>query len=162
MTTLARRHIVVAIACAFVVATTGGLLTELGPWYLALKVPAWKPPDWAFGPIWTIIFALTTWAGLRGWRDAPDSSYQVRLAVLLALNGVFNIVWSVLFFKLYRPDWAFVEVWFLWGSILGLLALFARTSKLTAALMLPYLAWVSTAAYLNYSIIQLNAPFAGR
>ncbi len=162
MTALTRRNGVVAIAAAFVVATAGGLLTELGPWYQALRVPPWKPPDWAFGPIWTTIFGLTTWAGLRGWRDATDASYRTRLVVLLALNGAFNILWSVLFFKLYRPDWAFVEVWFLWASILGLLVLLGRTSRLSGALMVPYLAWVSTAAYLNYSIIQLNGPFAGR
>jgi len=160
--TLSRQNIIAGVAAAFVVATVGGLLTELGPWYQALRVPAWKPPDWAFGPIWTSIFALTTWAGLRGWRDAADSGYRVRLVVLLALNGAFNILWSVLFFKLYRPDWAFVEVWFLWGSILGLLVLLARTSRLSAILMLPYLVWVSTAAYLNYTIIQLNGPFPGR
>ena len=162
MTALTRRNVVVAIAAAFVVATAGGLLTELGPWYQALRVPPWKPPDWAFGPIWTTIFGLTTWAGLRGWRDARDASYRIRLVVLLALNGAFNILWSVLFFKLYRPDWAFVEVWFLWTSILGLLVLLGRTSRLSGALMVPYLAWVSTAAYLNYTIIQLNGPFAGR
>jgi len=162
VTALTRQHVLVAVAAAFVVGTTGGLLTELGPWYLALRVPAWKPPDWAFGPIWTTIFALTTWAGLRGWRDATDSSYRIRLIVLLTLNGGFNILWSVLFFKMYRPDWAFVEVWFLWASVLGLLVLLGRTSRFSALLMAPYLAWVSTAAYLNYSIIQLNGPFAGR
>jgi tryptophan-rich sensory protein len=162
VTALTRRNIVIAVSAAFVVATTGGLLTELGPWYQALRVPAWKPPDWAFGPIWTTIFALTTWAGLRGWRDATDSSYRIRLLVLLALNAASNILWSVLFFKMYRPDWAFVEVWLLWTSVLGLLGLLGRTSRLSAALMVPYLAWVSTAAYLNYSIIELNGPFAGR
>jgi translocator protein len=162
VTALRRRHILVAIAATFVVATIGGLLTELGPWYESLRVPPWKPPDWAFGPIWTTIFALTTWAGLRGWRDAPDAAYRSRLVVLLALNGLFNILWSVLFFKLYRPDWAFVEVWFLWGSVLALLVLLGRTSRMSGLLMVPYLAWVSTAATLNYSIIQLNGPFAGR
>lgn len=162
MTTLTRRNILVGILAATAVATIGGLLTELGPWYQSLKVPAWKPPDWAFGPIWSTIFGLTTWAGLRGWRDAESSGERTRLVALLTINGVANILWSVLFFRLYRPDWAFVEVWVLWASIVALLVHFARRSAFSAALMVPYLAWVSTAAFLNYTIIQLNGPFLGR
>ena len=80
----------------------------------------------------------------------------------MSVNAAANILWSVLFFRLYRPDWAFIEVWLLWTSILALLAHLGRASRLAAALLLPYLAWVSTAAYLNYTIIQLNGPFLGR
>jgi len=159
---LTRRSILVAVVAATLVATIGGLLTELGPWYQSLRVPAWKPPDWAFGPIWSTIFALTTWAGLIGWRDAPDRGYRAWLIAFVSVNAAANILWSVLFFRLYRPDWAFIEVWLLWTSILALLAHLGRASRLAAALLLPYLAWVSTAAYLNYTIIQLNGPFLGR
>jgi len=162
VTTLTRRSIIIAVAAAAAVATAGALLTELGPWYQGLRVPAWKPPDWAFGPIWTTIFALTTWAGLRGWRDAPDHRYRARLVALMGVNGGANIAWSVLFFRLYRPDLAFAEVWVLWASIVALLVHLARTSSLSGILMLPYLAWVSTAACLNYSIMLLNGPFPGR
>jgi tryptophan-rich sensory protein len=162
VTTLTRRSIIVAVAAAVAVATAGALLTELGSWYQGLHVPAWKPPDWAFGPIWTTIFSLTTWAGLRGWRDAPDHRYRASLVALMAVNAASNIAWSVLFFRLYRPDWAFAEVWVLWVSIVALLVHLARTSPLSGILMLPYLAWVSTAACLNYSIILLNGPFPGR
>ena len=65
--------LLVAAVTAVIVAVAGGLLTDIGPWYRALKFPAWKPPDWAFGPIWTTIFTLAAISAAMSWRAAaPD------------------------------------------------------------------------------------------
>jgi tryptophan-rich sensory protein len=146
----------VAAAGWTIVAVAGGLLTDLGPWYRGLKVPAWKPPDWAFGPVWTTIFLLAAIAGALGWRDASPSA-RTGLVALFVVNGVLNIAWSGLFFKLQRPDWALVEVVLLWVSIAALIARLWPINSLAALLLVPYLVWVSLASALTAAIVRLNS-----
>jgi tryptophan-rich sensory protein len=153
------RAVLVAAAAAIAVASIGGTLTDLGPWYQALAKPAWQPPGPAFGAIWTVIFALTAASGVVAWRRASLRSTREWMIGLFALNGFLNILWSLLFFHLRRPDWAFVEVTALWLSIAILIVFLARTSRLASVLLWPYLLWVSTAATLNYEVIRLNPPF---
>jgi tryptophan-rich sensory protein len=144
---------------AVLVAGVGGLLTELGPWYAALQQPPWKPPDLWFGPAWTLIFTLTAVAGARAWLAEPDTAARRRLVAAFGLNGVLNVLWSGLFFKLRRPDWALAEVGLLWLSIVLLIVVSARSDHVAAWLLLPYLAWVAFAAALNLAVVQLNGPF---
>jgi benzodiazapine receptor len=155
-----RRAIIVAVCAAALVAAAGALLTDLGPWYQALRVPPWKPPDWAFGPIWTVIFACTAVAGLRAWQATPALAARARLLALYAVNALLNVAWSVLFFRLHRPDWSLAEVGGLWLSVAALLAVSAPRSRSAALLLVPYLAWVSIAARLNLEIVRLN-PVVG-
>lgn len=124
-----------------------------------LRQPSWNPPDWLFGPAWTLIFALTALAGVFGWRALRERRQRIWLLTLFTINGVFNILWSAVFFRLERPDLAFVDVVLLWLSILALIAFLGRGSRLAAWLLVPYLCWVTFAAALNYSIVQLNPPF---
>ncbi|KQP96565.1 TspO/MBR family protein [Methylobacterium sp. Leaf117] len=149
----------IAAVSAILVALAGGLLTTTGPWYQALRRPAWKPPDWAFGPVWTTIFTLTAISAVLAWN--ADASVPARSALVAAyvVNAVLNIAWSGLFFRLRRPDWAFVEVLFLWLSIAVLILVTVRVSGLAASLLLPYLVWVGIAACLNRAIVRLNGPF---
>ncbi len=149
----------VAGAATTVVAMAGAQLTNLGPWYAALEKPDWQPPDWLFPPAWTVIFILTAIAGVLAWRRAPDGATRVRLIGLFTLNGLLNIAWSALFFYLQRPDFAVVEVVFLWLSVLALIVFTARFAIVASLLLVPYLAWVSFAAALNLTVFQLNAPF---
>jgi benzodiazapine receptor len=153
--------IVVAAIAACAVAAVGGLATQIGPWYRQLRKPSWQPPDWAFAPAWTVIFTLTAWAGVLGWWHAPDGERGVVVAVFAA-NGVLNMLWSFLFFRRRRPDWALLEVVPLWLSIVVLIATLAPLSSLGGWLLVPYLLWVSFAAYLNLTIVRLNRPFAVR
>jgi benzodiazapine receptor len=148
-----------AAAAACVVAALGALSTDLGPWYASLKQPDWKPPDWLFGPVWTVIFALAALAGLRAGLRAPDAASRRRIVLLFVLNGALNVLWSLLFFRAQRPDWALAEVGFLWASILLLMLVLGRHSRGAAVLLLPYLVWVAIAAWLNYAVVQLNGPF---
>lgn len=154
--------ILVAAIAACVVAGVGGLATEIGPWYRQLRKPSWQPPDWAFAPAWTVIFTLTAWAGVLGWQHAPDAAARGTVIAVFALNGLLNMLWSFLFFRIRRPDWALPEVVVLWLSIVGLIATLAGLSALGSWLLVPYLLWVSFAAYLNLTIVRLNRPFAVR
>ena len=150
--------VIVAAGAAIAVATLGALVTDLGPWYEGLRMPAWKPPDWAFGPIWTLIFGCAMLAGLSAWKARPTPSYRGRLLALFAVNALLNVAWSVLFFRVHRPDWAFGEVLLFWLSIAILLIVAGRASMRAAALLVPYLVWVTIAACLNLAIVRLNPP----
>jgi len=151
--------IAVAAGSAILVASVGATMTDIGPWYQGLAKPSWQPPDWLFGPAWTLIFALAALSAATAWRDAPDQASREWMVGLFAINGVLNILWSALFFRLRRPDWALVEVAFLWLSVLALILLLRRYSRLAAWLVSPYLAWVTFAAVLNLAVVRLNAPF---
>jgi tryptophan-rich sensory protein len=144
---------------AIATAGIGGFLTATGEWYQQLRVPAWKPPDWAFGPIWTAILAMATFGAAEGLVAAPDGASWWRLIAALVTNCVFNILWNGLFFSLRRPDWALVEVFALWLSILAVILVLWSISPQAAWLWVPYLAWVSIAAALNWKIVILNRPF---
>ena len=137
----------------------GGLLTDVGPWYLALRKPAWKPPDWLFAPAWTIIFICGGWATVLAWQGAPDAQGRSLVGLLMSANGLLNILWSGLFFKLRRPDWALVEVVALWLSIAAPMVLLAPFSAAVPWLLAPYLVWVSFASVLNLAYVRLNGPF---
>lgn len=149
-----------AAAAGIVVAVAGGLLTETGAWYAGLRKPGWKPPDWAFGPVWTVIIILAVIAAALAWEAADGRPARAAILAALVLNSILNIAWSGFFFKLRRPDWALIEVALLWLSIVLLIVVLGAATALAGWLLVPYLAWVSTAAFLNYRIVQLNKPFA--
>jgi tryptophan-rich sensory protein len=153
------RAVLVAAASALAVAVIGGTMTTIGPWYRGLAKPGWTPPELAFPIVWTVIFALAAASGATGWRSAASRSTREWLIGLFALNGFLNVLWSLLFFRLQRPDWGLIEVGGLWLSIAILIVFLARVSGVASALLAPYLAWVSVAAALNYEVVRLNAPF---
>jgi benzodiazapine receptor len=144
---------------AIIVAVAGGVMTVTGDWYHRLKFPGWKPPDWAFGPIWTAILIMAVIATAYAWVAAPDRGMQSIILMALIINAGLNILWNALFFAMKRPDFALIEVILLWLSILALALLFAQVSTLAALLMLPYLVWVGIASALNLAIVRLNPPF---
>ena len=150
-----------AFALSYASAGIGGALTELGPWYYALRQPDWKPPDAAFGIVWSTIFTLCAISGALAWRAAEGAAQRRRVGLLFGANALLNIVWSALYFKLQRPDWALIEVALLWLSIVALIAGLWRLSRWASALLLPYLVWVSIASMLNLATVQLNGPFGG-
>jgi tryptophan-rich sensory protein len=152
--------IIIAAVITILVLGVGGAMTTVGPWYRNLRKPSWNPPDWLFGPAWTIILGLTAGGGVLGWLRAKTAGEHALIAVLFGVNIVLHMLWSPLFFNLRRPDWALKEVPFLWLSILALIIVLAPLSGLAAGLLVPYLLWVSFAAYLNLVIVRMNAPFA--
>lgn len=151
--------VLVAAIAALVVAALGATITDLGPWYRSLSQPDWAPPDALYAIAWTTIFALAALAGVAAWRATPDPLEAQRLVGLFALNGFLNIAWSLLFFRVQRPDWAVIEVAALGVSVLVLIIVTGRRSRTAALLLLPYLAWVIVAGLLNWEVARLNAPF---
>ena len=145
----------ITAASMVVVAAAGIFATEIGPWYHALAKPSWQPPEWVFGPVWTTIYVLVTFAVGRAWNRMPDEAHAVFLALLL-LNLVLNVLWSFLFFKWRRPLWGLVEVVPLWLSVLSLVVYTAPYDVPATLALLPYLVWVGVAAYLNLTIVRLN------
>lgn len=151
--------VISAALWAIILGAGGGVLTEIGSWYRDLKKPSWQPPDWLFGPAWTIILGLAAWAAVISWNAAPSDAGQLSVIIVYATNFICHVLWSPLFFKYKRPDWALIEVVFLWASVAAMLYVnwgFAVTAGL---MILPYLLWVSFAAVLNAKIVQLNQPF---
>ncbi len=151
---------IVAGVLALGVAVMGGTITDIGPWYHNLAQPRWAPPEAAYGVAWTAIYALTALGAVTAWLATPTSREREGLIGLFALNGFLNILWSLLFFRFHRPDWALIEVVALWLSVLALAVAIWRRSIPGTVLMLPYLLWVTFAGYLNMAIVRLNGPFS--
>ena len=151
--------VIVAVAAALFLTVAGAVLTPIDGWYAALRKPAWNPPNWAFGPAWTIILGLWAWAGVLAWHGASDDAGRTTVLVLFAVNALAHFLWSPLFFRLRRPDWALVEVVVLLMSLVALLVGLRPFSVLASWLIVPYFAWVAFAACLNATIVRLNPSF---
>lgn len=160
MTRAAIFPVIIAGSLALITAVVGGTITVLDGWYYSLQQPEWAPPGYAFGIIWTAVFAMIALAGVLAWQKAPTRRDAEIAIGLFALNGFLNLGWSFVFFRMQRPDLAFYELIALWLSILALIIFLGRFSKAAAALLLPYIVWVSIAGALNWQIVQLNGPFA--
>jgi translocator protein len=146
-----------ALAVCFGVAWVGSQFTtpEIPGWYAGLRKPAWTPPNWLFGPVWTALYLSMAVAAWLVWRGRGFGGARLALALFaaqLALNGL----WSVLFFGLHRTGLAFAEILLLWSAILATTLAFRQVNTAAAALMLPYLAWVSYAAALNFAIWRMS------
>ena len=138
----------------FAAAGVGSLFVP-GQWYESLTKPVWNPPSWLFGPVWTVLYGMMAIAAWLVWKRYGFSGAAVPLAVFVA-QLVLNAGWSWLFFGLQRPDLAFAEIILLWIAILVTIVLFWRLERVAGILLVPYLAWVSFAAVLNFTLWQLN------
>lgn len=126
-------------------------------WYAGLAKPDLAPPNWVFGPVWTTLFFLMGVALYLVWTH-PTARAEDRNKALMLFGGqlLLNVLWSGVFFGLESPGWALLEIFVLWWSILVTIMAFRRVSRTAAWLLVPYILWVSFAAYLNYSIWALN------
>lgn len=128
--------------------------------YASLDLPRWAPPPWVFGPVWTLLYiamAVSAWLVWKenGWRGA-----RAALA-LFCVQLVLNALWSWLFFAWHRGAAAFADIAVLWVLLLVLVATFQRSTRLAAILLVPYLAWVTYAAALNFAVWQRNPSLLG-
>ncbi len=148
----------VAILICFGAAGLGSLFTtpSIGGWYLTLRKPAWTPPNWVFGPVWSLLYLSMAAAAWLVWRKSGMSGARLAL-VLFAVQLLFNVFWSAIFFSAHMPGVAFAEIVLLWLMILATTVSFWPVSQTAGWLMVPYLVWVAFAAALNYSIWRLNA-----
>ena len=134
-----------------VIATT----SEIEGWYKTIDKPSWNPPNYIFGPVWTTLFVMMAIAAWMVWKQDGFKTASRPLKLFAVQLGL-NVAWSWIFFGMHQPGWAFAEIVILWLAIVATLVAFFQTSKLAGWLMEPYLAWVSFASVLNFTIWQLN------
>jgi translocator protein len=127
-----------------------------GAWYQELAKPSWTPPGWLFAPVWTILYGMMAVAAWLVWRPRGFAGAPTALSLFL-VQLVLNTTWSWLFFGLQRPGLAMIDIAALWIAIASTAAAFWGPSRVAALLLIPYLAWVSFAAALNFSIWRLNS-----
>ena len=142
------------LALCFAAAGTAGFVSIDG-WYAALEKPSWNPPAWVFGPAWSLLYVSMAVAAWLVWREG-GWMIQGRALGLFLLQWVLNALWTPIFFGLHRPGLAFAAIVVLWLVLAATLASFWRIHKGAGALLVPYLAWVSFAAALNFAIWRLN------
>lgn len=156
---VAIKAVATAAAAAIVTAALGATVTDTGAWYQQLRQPSWRPPDSAYGPIWTVVFTFAAVSAARAWQSEVSLQGRQWIVSLFAMNGFLNVLWSFVFFQLRRPDYALVEVAALWISILALIVFLKSRAPVSSLLLVPYLAWVGVAAVLNFEVVRLNGPF---
>ncbi len=138
-----------------IAAASSGALFRPGQWYESLAKPWWKPPNWLFGPAWTLLYISIAVSGWLVWRKAGFAGAALPLAIYF-VQLILNAIWSGLFFGLRRMDLAFGEVLMLWLSILAVILAFYPVHAEAALMLIPYLCWVSFAAYLNFTVWRMN------
>ncbi len=141
----------------FAVAGLGSLATtpNIPTWYATLNKPSWNPPNWLFGPVWTSLYAMMAVAGWLVWKGAGWQAGRTAM-IFFAVQLILNLAWSFIFFGAHQMGWAFLEIILLWLAIVATIVTFSSVSKTAAALLIPYLLWVSFAAFLNFTIWRLN------
>lgn len=143
------------LALCFAAAATG-VFVSTGDWYAALHKPSWNPPPWVFGPAWTFLYITMAVAAWLVWREGGWKA-QRRALGLFIVQWFLNALWTPLFFGAHLPGVAFGEIVLLWLAIAATLVAFWRVKKAAGLLLVPYLAWVSFAAALNFTIWRLNS-----
>lgn len=142
---------IVFIVIVFAAASSGALFKP-GEWYESLRKPHWTPPKWAFPVVWSILYVMIAYAGWLVWTTV---GWSLPMA-LWVLQIVANALWSYFFFGRRRMDLALIDVGILWLSVALFILAAWPVVPLASLLFVPYLAWVSAAAALNYSVRRLN------
>ena len=151
--------LVVAIAVSELAGVIGSLFTvpSILTWYAGLAKPALNPPAWIFGPVWTTLYFLMGIAAFLVWKKGfGRRDVKIALAVFVGQLAL-NALWSIIFFGLHDPLLAFSIIVALWLAIIGTMAMFSKISRAATYLLVPYILWVTFAAYLNYAIWTLNS-----
>jgi translocator protein len=154
------KNIFTLIACIAIPLIVGGI-AGIAPsgsdneWYASLNKPVFNPPDWVFGPVWTILYLLMGISLYLIWKS-PASPIRKLALLIFGIQLVLNFAWSFIFFFFQQPGYALIEIVVLWFSILAMIIVFHRINKVAAYLQVPYLLWVTFATFLNASIWWLN------
>jgi benzodiazapine receptor len=154
--------LIATVLAVELVGASGAIFTAQGlaGWYDSLAKPALAPPNWVFAPVWTTLFALmgvAVWLVWRRLAAEPPTDARARLALgVFVVHFAVNLAWSAAFFGLQSATWGLVVIALLWLLIALTIWAFDRVDRRAAALLVPYLLWVTFAAYLNYRIWTLN------
>jgi tryptophan-rich sensory protein len=142
-------------ASTFVAASSAAVWEVGGTWYQSLNQPSFTPPSWVFGPMWTILYLMIAIVAYR-IAYAQETSWKIPTLALWALQIVLNALWTPIFFGAKNLGGAMIYIGLLWVTICVLIWTTSQVDKLSAFLLLPYLAWVSFAGVLNFAFRSLN------
>lgn len=157
-------RLAISIAIPLIAGVVGSIFTSqsVSTWYQTIERPSFSPPNWLFGPVWTLLYVLMGVSLFLVWRSSSTFSEYKRtrkIAAFIAFGTqlILNVLWSFLFFSLRSPQLAFAEILVLLISIAVTIIIFSNISKISAAIMLPYAGWVTFASFLNLQIWLLNS-----
>jgi len=142
-----------------VVGIIGSIFTvpQISSWYATLVKPSFSPPNWVFGPVWIVLYALMGFAAYRIWSQGMKKTHRRMGMYIFIAQLVCNFLWSILFFSFHTISLAFVDIAIMWVCIAVLILRFEKSDSLISYSLLPYLFWVSFAMVLNYNLWLLNA-----
>ena len=150
-----------AILCILLCLSAGGIgstftASAIPAWYATLVKPSFSPPNWVFAPVWTLLYITMGLAAAIVWQKSLGNPRVRTALVIFLVQLILNMIWSVLFFGLRSPLYGLVDILFLWAMILVTIAQFSKVSIPAAALLIPYILWVTFATGLNLGIFLLN------
>ena len=150
--------IFIAVVGTVAIGSASGLVTAdaIDTWYAGINKPSFNPPNWIFGPVWTLLYILMGVAAGLVWSSTAEASVKRRALAVYILQLGLNALWSFLFFGLRSPQLALAEIVLLWIAIVWCMRLFEPIHRTSAYLLVPYLLWVSFASVLNGAIVWLN------
>ncbi len=148
----------ISLVLAFAAGTIGSYFTmpAIDSWYAGLVKPSFSPPNWIFGPVWTLLYALMAIAAWRVYEQGRHGALRTVSLLLYAVHLALNTAWSVVFFGWQSPFNGLIVIMLLLVSIFAIMVLFYRLDRIAGYLFVPYLFWVSFATLLNSAILQLN------
>lgn len=149
---------IVILLLVFITATIGSRATipNIPDWYEGLTKPSFNPPNWIFGPVWTLLYVLMAYAAWRVIGRIETRGALIGVTIVFIFQLVFNALWSIVFFGMHNPTLALIVVMFLEASVIAMILMFARHDRFAALTQLPYAAWVAFASLLNLAIVLLN------
>lgn len=144
-----------SVALCLLAGVVGSIFTSqsVSTWYITLNKPSFNPPNWMFGPVWTVLYILI---GISLYLVWTNKKRTITAFWVFGIQLALNALWSFLFFGLQSPLSAFIEIIILWAAILATIIIFYRISRPAAYLLIPYILWVSFAAVLNLALVLLN------
>ena len=150
--------IIISITVCLAVGGLSGYLTSgsISTWYVDINKPSFNPPNWIFGPVWSTLYTLMGISAGIIWNKGLEFDTTKKAQNVFGIHLALNFSWSLIFFGLKQPFWAFIEILCLLSSIFYFTNLFYRISPLTGWLQVPYILWVSFATTLNAAIAWLN------
>jgi translocator protein len=148
----------ILIIIPLIIGSLSGFFTADGVngWYATANKPWFNPPNWLFGPVWTVLYLLMGIALFLVWRSDAGKTVKQTAIILFAVQLLLNFFWSLIFFKMQQLGWAFAEIIAMWLMILLTIIWFGKINSTAAWLLVPYISWVSFASVLNYALWKLN------
>jgi translocator protein len=150
--------LIISLIIPLAIGFTAGMATasNVDGWFATAQRPWFAPPNYLFGPVWTVLYILMGIALWLVWKQPAATPVRNSALIFFCIQLVLNFFWTFFFFEWRLLGWAFIEILILWFCILGTILLFAKVNKMAAWLLVPYISWVSFAAMLNFSYWQLN------